>query len=101
MATPVPVVSESCRTLYPVLLDYMLLDRFDDGSARKTTTLTFFLEDGALKVCVKDREESLVAFPTSDSFEGLLGTVEALLAEERMEWRPCRTGSQNGRRKKN
>jgi len=98
--SPVLVLSASCEANYPTLLEYMRTEKFGDGSPRATTTVTFFFEDGGLKACVKDRETETVTFVTGDGFEAVLATLEALLAEDRAVWKPCRTTSQRGRKKK-
>jgi len=99
-ATLVGVVAESCKSAYPILLEYMSTTEFDDGAPRETSTVTFFVEHGSIKACLKDREEGCVAFVTGDSFEAVLDALEASLGAGDLDWRYQRQANNRGRGRK-
>jgi len=82
---------------YPLLFEFLTETRFADGGARKTGTMLVFVDAGCLKACLSDREESLVAFVTSGSFEGLLDAMEGGLSHDSLDWRPASGGRRKGR----
>lgn len=82
---------------YPALAEYLDADKFPDGSARKTSTLLVFVDDGVLKACVSDRAESRVAFFSASTFEGLLDAVEVGLSTDNADWRPAGGGGRKRR----
>lgn len=72
----------------PTLLAMLQDTKYDDGSARQTSTLLIFVEAGMVKGCLNDREIGQTLWATGDSLEGLLTGLEARLAKGTGEWRP-------------
>jgi hypothetical protein len=83
---------------YPTLVEFLTLDRFNDGTPRVPGTVMLFVEDGRLKVCFNDRQEQVVGFVCVDSLETLLDDLEKLLEGDRVEFRVSKAG--RGDRKK-
>lgn len=75
------------REKYPALTEHLTLVRWEDGSARKTSTITLFAEAGLWKLTLNNREEQEVTFLTGGSLEELLGAVEQGLQTDSLEWR--------------
>lgn len=73
--------------LYPSLMEYLTEERYEDGSPRRTSTITVFAQDGQIKGSLNDRDTDRVAFATAASIEELLGVFEAKLASSSIEWR--------------
>jgi len=81
---------------HPELYQFLSAARYPDGGDRRTGTMLIFTDQGTLKMCLSDRDQSLVAFLTGDSLDGLLDAAEAGLREDALEWRVAR---QDGARK--
>lgn len=71
----------------PFLRDYLCDTVFADGTARQTSTLLVFTEDGCWKGCLTDRELQRVGWAAGRSLGDLLRTLDRLLTEDRLEWR--------------
>jgi len=72
---------------WPVLVEFLNLQKFVDGSPRLTGTLLVFVQDGMLKAMLKDREEGLIGFKSYDSLDGLLDALENDLRDDLVDWR--------------
>lgn len=82
-------------TEMPLTWDRLTNPKYADGSPRKTDSLTLFYEEGALKLCLSDRDQGFVAFLTAQDPLDLLWRLEGKLTDGSLEWRP----SQGGKRK--
>lgn len=85
--------------LYPTLMEYLTEDRYEDGSARRTATLTLFADAGQIKCSLNDRDVDRVAFVTAATIEGCLGVLETKLKESSIEWRVNQGSGRGGKRK--
>lgn len=85
-----PARSQWFRSKYPALGAYLFDVTWDDGSARETATLFFFVEAGQLKLCLNDRALRRRAFLTGPSLDELVDALEAGLQSEGLDWRPDR-----------
>ena len=72
---------------FPTLHEFLTLSRFDDGSQREPGSLTLFADEGLIKVCLNDKAERAVGFVTFHSFAEVLEGLEAVLRENRVDWR--------------
>lgn len=90
--------TEPCesRVLYPLVCEYLTADRYEDGSARRTSTITIFAEGRGFKGSLNDRDLDRVAFASSTEIEGLLALFEAKLKESSLDWRV--NGGNNGKK---
>ena len=84
---PGPEVTGVLPSKFPALWEFMSHENFDDGTARMTGSLSLFLDDGALKVALNDREEGYVAFVSGSSLEDVLGALEEGLTADSLDWR--------------
>lgn len=84
--------------LYPTLMEYLAEERYEDGTPRRTSTVTLFFAEGSVKLSLNDRDLDRVAFVTSTTIEGCLGILESKLKESSIEWRASQGGG--GKRKK-
>lgn len=71
----------------PMLYAMMTDDKWDDGDARETSTLTLFVDAGMLKAVLNDRALSRTAFASSATLEGLLDALEEGLEADSLDWR--------------
>lgn len=77
---------------YPALHEWMTVSILE-GSARETSTLLVFCEDGRFKGCLHDREGSQVLFRSGVTFLGLLEALEACLTDGSADWREKKGGN--------
>lgn len=71
----------------PCLWEYLTLDRWEGGGKRQTASLSFFVDDGNLKLCINDRALQRSAFLAVDTLESGLLALEAKLVEDGLDWR--------------
>lgn len=76
---------------YPHLMSHLCDEKWDDGTARDTSTLLFFVDGGVLKCCLNDRSSGRVCFKTAATMTTLLLALESGLEEDSLEWRAKRT----------
>lgn len=76
----------------PTVWEYLATDRYEDGSARKTSTLSLFVGPGGLQASLNDRERGLVCFVTGTSVPAILFTLEDMLFSDKVDWRRARSG---------
>ncbi len=86
-ATEVLLVGGDFAVLYPVLWQYLTQSRWEDGTERKTSSVTMFYDAGQLKGVLKDRETSHALWAAGDGPESLFGVMEALLNDPTAVWR--------------
>lgn len=85
--------------LYPTLMEFLTEDRWEDGSPRRTATITLFADAGAVKASLNDRHFDRVAFVTSESIAALLVVLEDKLKASSLDFRPSQGGGR-GKTKK-
>jgi len=81
---------------HPALVEYLTLDRFDDGSRRETASITLFAGEGMLKACFNDRANRRMAFVSGSSPSALLGALERGLSSDSLEWREVKQFQRKG-----
>lgn len=89
--------SDSFSVRYPTLMEFLTLMRWPDGTMRETGTLLLFIDLGFVKCCLSDRDSGEVAFLTAPSVDALLGSVEAGLTANTIEWRFSKSGPKKKR----
>jgi hypothetical protein len=72
---------------HPLLFEHLAAIRYEDGSARKTSSLMVLIEDGCTKVCLNDRQEGRSCWLSGASLEQALFVLEERLADNTIEWR--------------
>jgi len=72
---------------YPCLYEHLAVAQYDDGTARKLSTLTLFVDQGGIKACLNDRDQGLTGWISAESLAGLLDALETALADDRLDWR--------------
>jgi len=86
---------------FPALFEHLTANRYPDGTARRTCSLSLFSEDGLWKACLNDRDQGLVLFVTEGRLDAILEGLELLLQEEFPPWRKStinRPGGRQGRK---
>lgn len=72
---------------YPAVWEFVSIAKHGDGSTRQTATLLFFLEAGAWKVCLGDRDSGLSLWAAGETFLEALEALEAMLQSPSPQWR--------------
>lgn len=81
---------------YPELVEFLSLERFDDGSARELGTVRLLVEGGRLKACFNDNACERYGFVSLDGLQGMAEALERCLAGDKVDWRQSK---QAGKRK--
>jgi len=85
-------------TLFPTLWSYLADATWSDGSARSTSTLTLFVEDGLVKLCLNDRELKRTCWSTGGTLEASAEALESRLAADNADWRGVKPQAARNRR---
>lgn len=73
---------------YPNLGEFMTRELWEDGTPRRTGTLTVSCQDGAWKGCLTDRETLTKCWGSWDTLQELLDCLEEGLKDDDLPWRP-------------
>jgi len=82
---PCPACKLSER--FPTLVEFLWSDRWADGTARQTGTITLLVDQGMLKASLNDRDTGCGSFVAAKTFTSLLEAIEKGLAASSLEWR--------------
>lgn len=70
------------------VVEHLRDSSWEDGSTRERSTLTVFVEDGKVKVCLNDRNSNSSLFRAADTLlEALQSLNEALAPTGHADWR--------------
>lgn len=70
----------------PMLWELLSTTRVD-GKIRKTSSVTFFFDEGYLKCCLSDPDTAQKAFFTFEDGEDPFRDLEAALEADKLDWR--------------
>lgn len=71
----------------PLLLDYLVKQKYEDGSARVPSTVTFFVDSGVFKLCVNDKDAQASLYTSANTLQDALVATEKRLGENPADWR--------------
>lgn len=84
----VPVASDpDWLSLYPALHEFLTLASHDDGSVRRTSTITLFVDTGSWKAFLNERDSSCSLCASGPNIPDTLSALEVLLESENPPWR--------------
>lgn len=72
---------------YPLLWEHLTQAVWDDGTARVTSGITFFTQDGMFKALLKDNDAGLCLWITAPGFFDTLAALEMALGSPSADWR--------------
>lgn len=84
------VMTDEFAQRFPVLCEWLYTDRWDDGTPRVLPSINLFVELGAFKCFLNDRDLSRSACLTGATVGQLFATCERRLAAGDLEWRPSK-----------
>lgn len=87
-----PIVDGVWPKKYPTLWGYLQDVVYEDGSGRKTSTITVFIEHGQCKLCLNDRDTGRTAWAAGPTVEAAAKAMEDRLENGSMEWRAAVEG---------
>jgi hypothetical protein len=74
----------------PTVACFLGSDAWPDGDLRERATLIVFVEDGAFKVCLSEKNLNATLWATSATWEGLLEALEDRLTADAPDWRKAK-----------
>lgn len=83
---------------YPLLIEHITDEEWDDGTSRERSTITIICEGGLMKVSLNDRELERSLWRSGMTLQEALGSLEKALGSSKADWRPWpgRKGRQKG-----
>jgi hypothetical protein len=84
---------------HPTLLEMLSATTYEAGEARQPATLTVFIEDGFVKLCLNDRDCERTGWVAAETLEEASKVLESKLVNNGVEWRKAWSG-RGGTRKK-
>jgi hypothetical protein len=87
VGAPGKVKASKWALAHPSIWEMLTASEWPDGTPRKLSTVTVFVDEGCVKVSINDRAQGLVGFSSGASLEEALASLEAALAADRVEWR--------------
>lgn len=78
-------------TGYPAIWEYLAEPAKDARGQLVAATLTLFLEDGLVKLCLNDRASGATAWASAGTLADAVAQMEDRLADGSVEWRRART----------
>lgn len=91
------IFTDSIGTVCPVLLEYLVQDKWDDGKPRVTSTLSVFFEDGLFKLWLNDRDLERSVCMGGATLLQALASLDRRLEAGTVEWRCSRSRKRSGR----
>lgn len=83
---------------FPTLWSYLADVTYAGGEKRETATLTLFVEEGFVKLCLNDREQRRTCWSTGIALEVAAEALEQRLTDGTAEWRGARKQASGGKR---
>jgi len=80
---------------FPSIWEFLTLSTWTDGSPRIPGTILLFMDEGSLKVCLKDKNGPRTAFVTGPDPDTLFLAVEEGLAANSLSWRPDKSSGRH------
>lgn len=78
------------REAYPTLWDHLTQDRWEDGTARQTSSMLLFRDGGVFKVMFRDKDAGACLWIAVQSPLNAFDALEAALCDPRADWRADR-----------
>jgi hypothetical protein len=72
---------------YPCLWEHLSVSQYEGGERRVLSTVTLFVDDGAVKACLNDRDNAVSGWAAGDTVEACLMALEKALRDGTVDWR--------------
>jgi len=80
----------SFQAQYPSVWEHLASLHYDDGTPRLPSTLTLFVDAGAVKACLNDRDQGVTGWAAGDSVSTCLMALERALQADTVDWRAAK-----------
>jgi hypothetical protein len=77
---------------YPVLCNYLLDDRWDDGTSREPSALSLSVRDGMIALALNDKALKQSLYTQAGTVVAALALMEGALKDGTGMWRPWNAG---------
>jgi len=84
---------QGCPTLWEFLSVTVI-----DGKPRQTSTMSLWVSDGAITLCLNERDTGLSMYAGGDTIEEALVCLEGKLNQQQPEWRKGYSGARKGKK---
>lgn len=95
-AKPEEPPDSSFLEAYPALWEYLTVGKWEDGTPRQRSTITFFYEDGLWKACLNDRDGSRSLFVSCPIWNDVLRALERASTDPAAPWRGYANAKRGG-----
>lgn len=75
---------------FPVLCEFLTAVTYDDGTVRKTSSISIREQDGKVLVSMSDHDLERGLYRVGDHVRGALESLEKALTSPNADWRPWR-----------
>jgi hypothetical protein len=79
------------------LCDFLTVTQWEDGTPRETGTLSLYMQNGRLGVCITDKAQGRMAFITISLQGSILDEIDHALGDEDLVWKPYKASSRKGK----
>jgi len=93
------IVDAKLRKLMPSVVEYLESCAYEDGTLRKSSTISLFAEGKLIKVSLNDRDNSRTLWAEGESLEDAWRLLERLLSLPEPPWRWWTPDQLSGARK--
>lgn len=80
-------------TKYPLIVEYLSTQQWEDGSARELSALSITLGEGMMKLALNDKELKQSLYTAAPTLDEALKLMEGCLKAGNGEWRPWKGGT--------
>lgn len=91
------VSDEDFRKRFPTIMEYLTEVTWEDGTARESSTVTTFIEDGLFKCALNDRDGHRSLYVTGDTFKKAMEALEKAVSGTAADWRAWQAKGKRGR----
>jgi hypothetical protein len=92
-----PECPEGLLSDAPTLWEFLSVTAVD-GKSRQTSTLSLWVSDGAVTLCLNERDAGLSLYAGGDTLEGAIRCLEGKLNSDAPEWRKGYSGASKKRK---
>lgn len=79
-------------TLFPLVVEYLTDDSYEDGSRRAQSTMSLKFQDGMILASINDHDLSRGLYRTGLTVLDAVGAIQSALASGKADWRPWKRG---------
>jgi len=91
-ATTNPLENEKWIGKFASVSEYLATTKWDDGTPREPSALSFTVADGGCLVALNDKDLKQSIYTSADTFERALKLMEEALVSGKAVWRPWKAG---------